>query len=223
MLWYVPLFFIIVDTVIQKKLNNESALLRSCIKIDCEWLKVGESMAWTQTQRGAGGWKWLCKLELPRWSTGCRNVHPWGQPAGQESWLQSGPPRLCQHYQPSFSPAAGETHRHNRNTTSRQNHSVWRKLHHSLHKLNSNIKSSDNHQQLMNTVAQFHIYNKRFIVYAIHDHPCDAHFITKKSNSVPSRLGLLTAWSSATGCPSTVPEKGNDVAQGPVRPFYHRY
>lgn len=71
----------------------------------------------SHTQRGEGGWKWLCKLELPCWWTGCRNVHPWGQPARQESWLQSGPPRLCQHYRPSFSPTAGETDQHNRNTT----------------------------------------------------------------------------------------------------------
>lgn len=31
----------------------------------------------------------------------------------------------------------------------------------------------------------------------------------------------LNSWSWTTGCPSS--ELGNDVAQGPARPFYHGY
>lgn len=42
----------------------------------------------------------------------------------------------------------------------------------------------------------------------------------------PAAGGLLAvqplySWSWATGCKST--EVGNDVAQGPARPFYHGY
>lgn len=33
------------------------ALLGSYTMTEWEWPKVGSSMAWTQTQRGEGGWK----------------------------------------------------------------------------------------------------------------------------------------------------------------------
>lgn len=63
-------------------LGNDGVLGRLNWDLDSDW------------GRGGGAWKWLCKLELQAGQQAAALCTQGGSRARQESWLQSGPPRL---------------------------------------------------------------------------------------------------------------------------------
>lgn len=124
---------IIMAAMIRKPLNDSSqkssVTFGSPVKDRINGTSMWSDVSPRQGRRAGSD---CVSLKLPGWSTGCCNWHPWGQPARQESWLQSGPLRLCQHYQPSFSTTAQETqqkHYHLAKSFSMKAASLCRMLH----------------------------------------------------------------------------------------------
>lgn len=161
-----------------------------------------------------------------RRSTGRRDAHPWGHAARQESCLRRGPLGVCQHYRPSFSshsrrittapPASGQIVQRGAaglrcchfSATAKPKYSF---KHRSISQLiNTHSEMLKKKKRMLRTCAAIRVALTLLLYYFRRSNP---------------RLQVqpVSSWSWTSACPSTVPPKGNDVAEGPARPFYHRY